>query len=175
MFAGFENVVAAQRSFFEFAQAVTAKTIEGSEKLAALNFAAAKAAITEGNEQMHAVLNAKEPAQAAQTAFGFAQPGAEKLAAYAKHAGSIFTETSASVSELVQEQAQASQDWAAEAIDAAAKSAPAGTEPVFTAAKSAFSAVKGAVEQGVNTTRKLAEYAEKSVVTPIKAKGRKAA
>ena len=179
MFAGIESIIAAQKSFFEMAQAVSQKTLEGSERIAALNFAAAKAALTEGNDQTSGVMSSKDPMQAMQAGLGLVQPAAEKLAAYAKHLYEINSYTSAEVSALVKKQAEVSQDLVNSAFEAAAKAAPAGSEPVFAAARNAFSAAKGAMEQAVTAGNqvadKVAEFTKQASVTSIKSKSRKAA
>ena len=179
MFAGMESIIAAQRSFFEMAQAVSQKTIEGTEKIAALNFAAAKAALTEGNDQTADVMASKDPMQAIQASIGLVQPAADKMSAYAKHLYEINSYTNAEITALVKKQTEASQEFINNAFEAAAKSAPAGSEPVFAAARNAFSAAKGAMEQAVTAGNqvadKVAEFTKQSGVTSIKAKSRKAA
>lgn len=106
MFAGFEKVVAAQTSMIEFTQNLTASAMEGSKKLAALNFAATEAAIKENAESFKSLLaESQNPAELVKSINPAQfQPLTEKSQAYFKHAYEISSKTGQDMLALVQDQ-----------------------------------------------------------------------
>lgn len=164
-----EQFVEIQKSTFEMFQAVALKSVEGVERLAELNIQAVKASLAESNAQMSAVLAAKDPKAVADMAMAGAQPGADKVTAYAKHVYEISNETGTEIAKLFEKQfAESNKQWSA-AMEAMAKNAPAGTEGVVTFVKSAMSAANSAYDQVNKATKQAVEMAEANVAAATKA------
>ncbi len=146
MIAGFEKVLDAQQQFFDFAQGVSVKAIEGSKRMAALNFAAAEAALKENTEQVKSMLSdSKDPLEAIRNFTpAQAQPAAEKVSAYLKHAYEISSQTSSEIGGLVQQQAQAGRASVEQVMASMGQNVPAGAKNYFESMNNMF---KNAAEQ----------------------------
>lgn len=164
-----EQFVQIQKSTFEMFQAVALKSVEGVERLAELNIQAVKASLAESNAQMSAVLAAKDPKAIADMAMTGAQPGTDKVTAYAKHVYEISNETGTEIAKLFEKQfAESNKQWSA-AMEAMAKNAPAGTEGVVTFVQQAMSAANSAYDQVNKVTKQAVEMAEANVAAATKA------
>jgi hypothetical protein len=114
-------------------------------------------------------------------AAGSAQPATDKFAAYAKHVYEISNETGSEIAKLVEKQFADSNRQLHAAIDALAKSAPAGSEGIVTFVKQAVSAANTAYDQVNKATRQVVEMTEANVAAAGKtatagaARARKAA
>jgi len=179
MFTTPDQVVAMHKAALESFQAVALKSVEGLEKLAELNMAAAKSTMEEGAEQMKAMLEVKDVKALADMAMGSAQPAADKASAYAKHIYEIASETSAEIAKLVERQFADSNKQLHAAIDAMAKSAPAGSEGLVSFVKQAVTAANTAYDQVNKATKQVVEMTEANVAAAAKtavngsARGRK--
>jgi phasin family protein len=165
MIAGFEQFFAAQRQAVEAFQAVTVKAIEGAQKIADLNVQASKANLADAAEMFNALTKAKDPSAAIQEAVAFAKPIGDKSSAYAKHMYDIVSTTGQSIASDVKVQLDAAQEAGVAAFETAAQNAPAGSEPIFAAAKNAFTVVRGGMDQAIAASKKLTDFAEQNVST----------
>ena len=164
-----EQFIHLQKASFEMFQAVALKSVEGVEKLAELNIQAVKASLIESNAQFKKVVEAKDPQAVADMAMAGTQPGADKMSAYAKHVYEIANECGTEIAKLIEKQFAESNKEMAAAIDAMAKSAPAGTEGVVTLVKSAMTAANSAYDQVNKATKQAVEMAEANVAAATKA------
>ncbi len=156
MIAGFDTIIQAQQTWLKAAQQFSATAIEGSEKLAGLQFAAAKAAMQESQVQFEAALAAKNPAEFMQIQMAAVKPAADKAVAYARHANEISQDTAKALATQIQEQTVTSRAWAEKAVESMSKNAPVGSEPFVKATHSAFTAAQNAMEQMLNAGRQVA-------------------
>ena len=163
-----EQMIQFHKATFEMFQAVALKSLEGVEKLAELNIQAVKASLTESNDQFRAVLEAKDPKAVADVAMAGAQPGNDKLTAYAKHVYEISNDCGTEIANLFEKQFADSNKQFVDAIDAMAKNAPAGSEGVVTFVKSAMSAANTAYDQVNKATKQAVELAEANVAAATK-------
>ncbi len=163
-----EQMIQFHKATFEMFQAVALKSLEGVEKLAELNIQAVKASLTESNEQFQAVLEAKDPKEVAGVAMAGAQPGTDKVTAYAKHVYEISNDCGTEIAKLFEKQFADSNKQFVDAIDMMAKNAPAGTEGVVTLVQSAMSAANTAYDQVNKATKQAVELAETNVAAATK-------
>lgn len=173
-----EQFVQMQQTTLDMFQAVALKSVEGFAKIAELNIQAMKASVTEGSEQMKSAFAAKDPKAFGEFAMTGAQPAAEKFAAYANHVYEITSETGTEIAKLFEKQFADSNKQLTAAIDAMAKTAPAGTEGVVTFVKSAVSAANTAYDQVNKAAKQVADLAEANIAAATKAgraAGKKAA
>lgn len=166
-----EQFVAAQRALLDTAQNVSLKALEGATRLFELNAQAVRATVSEATEQAKSLLGS-EPTKVVSQGFALVQPNAEKLVSYSKQAYEIVSATNSEIAELLQKHVDDAQELAVVAIDNAAKTAPAGSEIVFNAARNTFGAARNAYEQAVNASRRFSEQIEQNVVATAKVNGR---
>jgi len=163
MFTTPDQMIAMHKAALESFQAVTAKSFEGFEKLAELNLAAARTSFEESTEQLKALMDAKDVKALADLAVSSGQPAADKVGAYAKHVYEITNETGTEIAKLFEKQFADSNRQLHAAIDAMAKSAPAGSEGMVTFVKSAVSAANTAFDQVNKATKQVVEMAEANI------------
>jgi phasin family protein len=181
MFTTPDQMLALHKATLEAFQAVAVKSLEGFEKLAELNMAATRTSMEESADHMKAMLEVKDVKALADMAAGSAQPATDKFAAYAKHVYEISNETGSEIAKLVEKQFADSNRQLHAAIDALAKSAPAGSEGIVTFVKQAVSAANTAYDQVNKATRQVVEMTEANVAAAGKtatagaARARKAA
>lgn len=169
MFQGTEQFAAAQRAFVETAQQVGYKQVECANKLVELNVQTTKTLLTEASDSVNGLLQARDLAKFNETAQQIIQPAAQKAAAYARHAYDIVVATQQEIVELIAKRVEEANDLANDYLDNVAKSAPAGSEPAFNAARQSLAAVRGAFDQAVETQKQLAATAEEEVTKTVKA------
>jgi len=160
MFTTPDQMIAMHKAALESFQAVAAKSFEGFEKLAELNLAAAKTSFEESAEQLKAMMEVKDVKALADLAVSSGQPATDKIGAYAKHMYEITNETGSEIAKLMEKQFADSNRQLHAAIDAMAKSAPAGSEGMVTFVKSAVSAANTAFDQVNKATKQVVEMAE---------------
>lgn len=173
-----EQFVQMQKATLDTFQAVALKSVEGFEKIAELNIQAVKTSLTETSDQVKAALAARDAKAFGDLATVGAQPAVEKFAAYANHVYEIASDTGTEIARIFEKQFADSNKQLTAAIDAMAKSAPAGTEGVVTFVKSAVTAANTAYDQVNKAARQVADIAEANIAAATKtgrAAGKKAA
>ena len=159
---------------FDAIQTLTQKSIEGIEKLTALNVATLKNAITDSSEQVQALLAAKDPKAFADVATSAGQPNAERFTVYGKEVYAIVSETSGELNKLFEKQFAENGKKLNAAIESFAKNAP-GSEGLVSFFKQAVGAANGAYEQASKATKQAAEFAVSNIeaVATAPARGKK--
>ncbi len=173
-----EQLAQVQKNLFDTFQVATMKSFEGFEKLAELNLQALRASIEESSEQVRTMMSVQDPKAFADLASTAAQPSTEKFAAYARHVLEITNATSAELAKLTEKQVADGNKQVHAAIDAIAKTAPAGSEGVITLVRTAVTAANTAVDQFSKATKQAVELAESNIEAATKTaapRGKKAA
>ena len=153
-----------------------AETAAGSaEQLFDLNLKTAKAAGGDAVSQIKALAGAKDVQELTSLQTTFAQANAEKVAGYARAVYGWATEVQSEVSKLVETQVAEVSQTVAAALDKAAKSAPAGSEFAFAAAKSALSFANQTYDAITKAGKQAADVAEAALSTTPAAPRKKAA
>jgi phasin family protein len=168
-----EQIIAAHKANVEALFGLTNKAFEGVEKLVELNLQVAKTTLGEAADNAKAALSVKDAQELLALQAGLLQPVAEKAAAYSRHLYEIASSTNADLSKMVEAQASDVQGKFMSAVDAAVKSAPAGTENVAALVKSAVAAANNAFE-GVQKAAKQATNVAESSFQAIAASAEKA-
>jgi len=163
-----EQFLQIQKTALEVFQTATITSIEGLERLAALNVQAAKASIDESTDALKSMTEVKDAKQLADMATGSVQPATDKVTAYYKHVYEIANETGTELAKLFEKQFAESNKQLYAAIDAMAKNAPAGTEGVVTLVKQAVSAANSAFDQVSKATKQAVEVAEANMAAAAK-------
>ena len=129
-------------------------------KLAELNTAASKAALTESFGLGQSLLGAKDPQAFAAIQSGLLSQLPEKTSAYAQHVQAIFAGTGSEFTKNVEAQAAETQKAFADVMAKLAKNAPAGTEAAVAAFTSAFTSGQTALETAQTSAKKAIEVAQ---------------
>ena len=174
-----EQFLQIQKAALEVFQTATITSIQGFERLAALNVQAAKASIDESTDALKSMTEVKDAKQLAEMATGSVQPATDKVTAYYKHVYEIANETGAELAKLFEKQFAESNKQLYATIDTLAKNAPAGTEGVVTLVKQAVSAANSSFDQVSKATKQAVEVAEANMAaaakTTVAGRSRKAA
>lgn len=155
------TLLAAQKSAAAEAQALASTAFAGFEKLVALNMDVARAAIHQTAPDLTAALAAKNPADALAAQSALVKPLAEQAIAYGRSAYAIATDVGAELTKVADVKAAEAQKQLDAAVDALAKNAPAGSEPLVTAYKTAVSASQNAIAVAKSSALKAVEMADK--------------
>lgn len=178
MFQNTDALALIQKNLFDTFQTATMKSLEGFEKMAELNLQAFRASIEESTEQVRTLLAVKDAKAFADLAANAAQPRADKFAAFARHVYEITNATGAELAKLTEKQFAEGNKQVHSAIDAMAKTAPAGSEGVITLVRTAVTAANTAVDQVSKATKQAVELAESNIEAATKqaaSRGKKAA
>jgi phasin family protein len=147
---------------FEIFNALGQTAFNAAQKLAELNLAAARAAMQENAAIAQSLLAVRDPQEFLAAAQGAAAPSLEKSVGYARNVYGIVSTTAAEFSRIVEAQISDANRRVAEAIDAAGKSAPAGSETAFSLVKNAVAAANTAFDTATKATRQASDWAESS-------------
>jgi phasin family protein len=151
---------AANKAGLDALLGLSAKTLEGVEKLAALNLKVVKAGFGDVLETSRAAQSAKDPQALLALQAELMQPAAEKAAAYGRQVYDIVAATKAEVEKTAAAQTASVQNAIAGLIDAAAKNAPEGSGNGAALFKSAMAAANNAFDGLQKAGRQATEVAE---------------
>lgn len=155
-----EQMIDAQKTQLETLVGLTTKAFEGIEKLMELNLQLAKATMGEATETAKTMLAAKDAQEVLALQASLVQPAAEKAMAYGRHVVDITTTTSAEVGKIAETRMAEAQQKLLQAVDAASKNAPAGTENAVTLMKSAVAAASNAYESVQKAAKQAADASQ---------------
>lgn len=156
-----DTVLAANKAAATEAQALATTAFAGFEKLVTLNLSVARSALTQTTPDLMAAFAAKTPADAMAAQTSMVKPMAEQAIAYGRSVYAIASDVGAELSKAAEAQAAASQKQIDAAVDALAKNAPAGSEPIVTAYKTALSSSQSAIAMAKSSAMKAVEMADK--------------
>lgn len=133
---------------------------EGVQKLLDLQFKNARASFDEAVKNAKAFTELKDVAQIASWAGTSFQPGVDKATAYAKSLYEVASGTQQEITALLEEQVGEFNKSVSVAIDAALKSAPAGSESAVAAAKSVIDVANSVYDTVSKATKQLSTLTE---------------
>ena len=136
---------------------------EGAEKLLDLQFKNAKASFDEVVKNAKTFTELKDVSQVAAWAGTSFQPSLDKATAYAKSFYDVASGTQQEISALLEEQVSEFNKNVSVALDAAFKSAPAGSESAVAAAKSVIDVANSVYDTLSKATRQLSSMTETNV------------
>ncbi len=147
----------------------------GAERLAALNLNAARTLMEEGATGTRALFGVEDVQGLVSLQSNLAQPGLEKAAVYSRSVYQIAADTQEALSDVVEGQVCELSRNASEALEAAAKTAPGGSDLAVSAIRSSISAANCAYESMTRAAKQLGEMAGATLVAATVVKsGRKA-
>lgn len=164
-----ENLMKMHSDAIKASSAAAAKTLEGFQKLAALNMQTSKVALEQSQEQIKALLAAKDAKLLSELVTSFAQPAPEQFSAYAKAVYAISKDTGSELASMIEKQVAAGNEQLQAAIEALAQNAPAGSEGSVNFVKQSLAAANKAYDQITAATRQFVEMAEANTQGAVKA------
>lgn len=176
MFAVPEQLTAVNKAAVEAALSYSSIVLEGTEKFLDLNIKVAKSALADSAKNAKAFAGVKDLQELAALQQSIAQPAVEKAVAYSKAVYELAAETQADLQKFVEEHLADANKTAVALVDKFVKSAPAGSEVVQAAVKSAIAAANNAYDTVSKAAKQVADLTEASVAaataqaTPAKKK-----
>lgn len=158
-----EDVNAQTKVHIEQALKLAETTADSAEHLFDLNIKTAKAAGADAVNQIKALAAAKDVQELTSLQTSFAQANAEKMTGYLRAIYGWTTEAQGELGKVFETQVAEVNKTFAAALDKAAKSAPAGSEIAFAAAKSALTAANQAYDAMTKVGKQVADMTEASI------------
>ena len=169
MFTTPEQFAAYNKANTEAALSVANAAFAGVERLAALNLNTVRTMLEEAIANTKAVLAVKDVEALMSLQSALAQPMVEKAVAYNRSVYEIATQSQGEITKLLEAQMAELNKSVAEALDTAAKSAPAGSDVAVAAVKSAIAAANSAYDSVNKAAKQVAEIAEANVTAATNA------
>jgi phasin family protein len=164
-----EQFAAANKASAEALTTLANKAFSQVERLTALNLNTARSVLEDGVAATQTALAAKNPQDLVALQSKLAQPMLDKAVAYGRSVYAIATEGQQEFTKLFEAQVADLNKTFTEALDKAAKSAPAGSEAAFAAVKSALGAASNVYDTVSKATKQVAEAAEANVAAATEA------
>ena len=144
---------------------LTGKAFESVEKLVELNLTAAKSSLEESAINARQLLSAKDPQEFIALSASQAKPNAEKALAYGRHVAGIASSAQAEFTRAAEAQISETGRKVTALVDDVSKNAPAGSENVISALKSAISNANAGYEQFSKNAKQVAQTVEANVTS----------
>jgi phasin family protein len=164
-----EQFAAAYQSNLETLFALSQTAFSSVEKMVALNLNVAKSNLHETHEKTRAMWSVKDPQELLSWNAQQLQPAAEKAVAYSRLMYDIATSTQAEFTKVAEAKLADANAKFVSIIDAAAKSAPPGSETAVAMMKSAVAAANSAYDSLSKATKQAVEMAEANVTAATQA------
>jgi phasin family protein len=160
-----EQFAAANKAALDNLVTLTQQAFKGIEQLVELNMAAARSSLDETAEKAKAALGVKDAQEFLNLQAGLLQPAQDKAVAYGRQVADIAAATQAEVTKLAEAQVKAAQEQFQSLVDAAAKSAPAGSEQAVAAVKTAMANTQAAFDTVQKAAKQAVSVAEANFKT----------
>jgi phasin family protein len=135
-------------------------SLESAERIAALNLEAAKVGLEEGSKSAKSIAAVKDVQELNNVRTKAAETGLEFFMGYSKNFYELSTSAQQQYASLFEGGVASFQKTFAENLDKAAKSAPAGTDGVFTALKSGLAISAAATDTFTKAGRQFSNMAD---------------
>ena len=155
-----EQIAAFNKSQLEAMLKVAELAAENLEKLADVQFKAAKSAYADSVKALKQLAGVKDVNELASVATGVTQPTWDKATTYAKSVYDVVSTAQSEFAGLLEEQVAELNKNMVVTLDTAMKSAPAGSEGAIAAVKSAIHSTNTVYETMVKTAKQMASAAE---------------
>jgi phasin family protein len=160
MFASPAQFTEFQKTQVDTLNAYSHAVFTAAEKFAQLNLASGRALLRDSAVTAQTLADAKDPQDWLARAQVAAQPTIEKAVNYSRDAYGIASAAGAELSKIVETQVADGNRKFAELVDAAAKSAPAGSEPAVAWVKNAVATSSAAYDALTKAAKQAVEVVE---------------
>lgn len=158
-----EKLADAAKSSLDSTLTIAGTALSCVERLAALNLSTSRNLLTSAVESSKALLAVKNAEELAALQFDAARPALESAVSYSRAAYAICVETAEELNKVFDAQFNVFKAETVAAIDAALKSAPAGSEPAVAMFKSTLAATDSAYDAFAKAAKQVGEMAESSL------------
>lgn len=160
-----EKLHNAQKANLDVLQQISGKVFETFGKFSQLQMKALQASTDEHFEGLQKLLSVRDPQGFAKLQASLVQPTAqaERLQAFNREVYELFSGTQSEIAKLAERQLEAGNQQAQEWVDVISKNAPAGSEPVVAAFKSAMGNATSVYENAQKTAKQTAEIVESGI------------
>lgn len=158
-----ETLSATNRNLFETSLDVARTLFDSVERLTVLNLNTARSLFTDGTGAVRGALAARSPQDLIAVQTSIARPAADKVLAYYRSAYEIAAQTLEEAMKPFEIQLSEAQRTFGQALENAAKSAPAGSEVALAAVRSALATANSAYDKVNKAARQAVELAETNV------------
>jgi len=160
-----------QKSGIELLQQINAKLLDSADELGKLQFQVLRASTETQFESLKKLTEARDPQSFADWQASFAQPAvqAERLLDFNRQVYDLITKTQAEITKLAERQVEEGTKNVQDLVEKFAKNAPAGTEPVVAALRSAVETAGNVYESTQKTAKQVVEIAENGIAAATSA------
>lgn len=157
-----EKLFSNQKANLELLQKVSAQVFEGAEKLAALQLKTLRTSADEQFDTLRKLLAVRGVEGLTDLQGSLATPAAqlERLTEFNRQVYELVSGTQSSIAKLVEQQIETGNKHILDAVDEIARNAPAGSESVVAAFKSAVDSANTLYENSQKAARQAAKAAE---------------
>ncbi|MGE4337789.1 MAG: TIGR01841 family phasin [Pigmentiphaga sp.] len=163
------QLIASHKSSVDAMLAFQNTAFAGFERLIDLNLRVTRAVLDEVAQKSSEAAELQDPQQAFAFVSTAVQPSPEKAIAYSKHVYDIMTGVQAQVAKLTETQVAEVQKQLAEAVDALAKNAPAGSESAVALTKSVLANATSAYDSLSKAAKQAAVVTESNIAAATNA------
>lgn len=164
-----EQFAATATANVEAITALAGKAFSQFERLSALNLSIARSALEDSVATTQSVMSVKTPQDFAALQASLSKPMLEKATAYGRSVYEIAAEGQKEMTKLFEAQFALFNKSFSDAVDQAAKSAPAGSEATFAAIKSAIGGANSVYDTVSKATKQAAEMGEANIAAATEA------
>ena len=158
-----DQITSSHKANLEAFYGLTHSAFAGFEKMVELNMAAAKSALSDNQDHVHALMSVKDVQELMALQAGYMQPLSEKAVSFSRHMYEIATSTGSEFTKAVEDKAAETQKTVSNLVDSAVKNAPAGSETAVAMVKSAIAASQSAIESVQKAVKQATEAAESNM------------
>lgn len=164
-----DQVAAFNRSQLEAALKVAEAAAEHMEKLAEVQFKAAKGAYADGVKALRHLASLKDVNELTSVTAEIAQPAWEKASSYATSVYNVVASAQAQFARTLEQQVAELNKNMVGTLDEAMKSAPAGSETALAAVKASLDSTNAVYETMVKAAKQMASIAEANIAAATNA------
>jgi phasin family protein len=168
-----EQFAASNKATVDSLLAVANTALATAERIAALNLGTARAALEDSASATRAVLEVKNPNDAAALQSSLVQPAVQKAVNYSRSLYEISSESQQQLAKMLETQFADFQKQVAGLVAQATKAAPAGSEGIVAAMQSAIAAANSAFSNMTTMTKQFTETAQANMAAAAKAATKK--
>lgn len=160
-----EQIVAANKAAFDSLLTCAQTSLTNVERLAALNLSTARAFFADSVAAVSALMSVKEPQELFALQSALVKPAVAKSAAYTRSVYEILSESTSGLSQVFETQAADLKKNFSLAVEQSLKNAPAGSETIVAAVKSAMAQADSAYESLAQSSKQAKALIENTVAS----------
>ena len=165
MFKTNEQFATANKTAVNSMMTIANTSLASAERLAALNLNTARAMLEDGASAVNALMSVKDAQGFLALQTSLTKPAVERAMAYSRSVYEILSQSSNGLTQIAEGQAAEIKKNFAATIEQSLKNAPAGSEAVVTAVKSAIAAADSAYDNLAKAAKQATETIEANVAS----------